>query len=321
MVNSAAKLISVVIPSYNDREIVRPFHKAIIDVLEGQSKYSFELIYVDDGSADGSQEVLRELAQTDERIVFIELFCNFGQQKALLAGLMHARGDIVVCIDGDYQYDPDAIIELAEALGDTYEMASGIRVGRVENFSTRFSSYVGNHMINYVMGSNLKDFGATKAFSRSLVDRLISRTHGFGEVYSTALFLRPRTVQLELKHRARLTGKSNWSFWNRLKLYLDLYAAFGDDSFLWPFKFGVFLCGSAVLLFAGVSLIKWIWFYEATYIQIGAISFSVFFAGIIVSGWSLLMSVVVKIFRQNTIRAPFIIRDIFDQRQPPVERP
>jgi len=315
MAQSAAKLISVVIPSYNDREIIRPFHTAIIDTLQGQSDFAFELIYIDDGSSDGSPEVLRELAAADERVVFVEFFRNVGQQKALFAGLMQARGDIVVCIDGDYQYEPTAILDLARALGDDYDMASGVRVGRVESASTRLASYIGNRLINSVMGSDLKDFGSIKAFSRALVDRITLQMEAFGDVYSAALYLRPSTTQVELEHRQRFAGVSHWNFWKRLKLYLDLYAAYGDDSFLGPFKFGVFLCGVSVFLFISVAMMKWVWFYQATYIQIGAISFTIFFSGLVVSGWSLLMSIMVKIFRQNTMRVPFAVRHVFDCRQ------
>ena len=309
-------LISVVIPSYNDRDIIVPFFRAIIDVLNSQSEFDFELIYVDDGSSDGSQVVLRELAEENPRVVFVEFFRNFGQQRALFAGLSQARGDYVVCLDGDYQYDPSVIIRLVRAMADGFDMASGIRVGKAVGAIDRLTSAIGNHLINKAMSVQLRDFGSVKAFSRTLINEILSREHFFSDVYPTALFLRPNIVEVEVEHRRRYSGKSHWNFWMRLKLYLDLYISYRDDTFHDFFKFGVLTCMGSAAVFLILSTIKTIWSYQATYAQIGAIAFTVFLAGIGMTGWSLLMSVAVKIFRQNMARSPFIIRHVHDNRAP-----
>jgi len=314
------RLISVVLPSFNDREIIRPFHAAIMDTLNGQSEYDFELIYVDDGSSDGSQAVLTELARADARVVHIELFRNFGQQCALFAGLGHARGDIVVCMDGDYQYEPIAIIDLSKAIDSGYDMASGVRRNRVEGMFSRVASHLGNRLINGVMRISLLDFGAIKAFSRDLVDRILTFRHCFSDVYPTACYLRPSTLEVEVDHRKRFAGRSHWTFWMRIKLYLDLYVAYGDDNFQGVFRIGVLMCLFGIVLGASVAGMKAILSYPATYIQIGAIAFSVFFPGMAIAGWSLLMSVAVKIFRQNIASSPFIIRTVIDRRDALVAR-
>lgn len=309
-----SRLISVIIPSFNDRSIIRPFYNAIISTLSAQTEFNYELIYVDDGSVDGSQAELAALAESDPQVVFIELFRNFGQQRALFAGLARARGEVVVCIDGDYQYEPEVILTLARALGDGYDMASGVRIGRVEGAASRFASAVGNRLICRAMGVVIRDFGSVKAFSRELVDQILAMEHCFSDVYPAAIFLRPAMVEVEVAHRKRFAGVSHWTFWMRLKLYLDLYCAYGDENFSGTFRAGALSCVFSGVVFIVFCLIKAIWFYQATYLQIAAIAFSIFFFGLVVMGWSLLMSVAIKIFRQSIFKQPYIVRKETDRR-------
>ena len=144
---SSKPIISVVIPSYNDCSIIRPYYEAITSYLEQQQDYDYELIYVDDGSSDGSQRTLTEIANSDDKVIYIELMRNYGQQRALFAGLSESNGDFVVTLDGDFQYDPEVITQLANALGNTYELASGIRKGRQDKKLDMMVSRLGNAAI------------------------------------------------------------------------------------------------------------------------------------------------------------------------------
>ncbi|KGF71697.1 hypothetical protein DO97_16095 [Neosynechococcus sphagnicola sy1] len=228
-------LISVVIPSYNDEPIIRPFYDAIVQTLGSQLDYGFELIYVDDGSVDPSPHTLSQLAKEDQRVTFIELCRNYGQQRALFAGLSVAKGDYVVTIDGDYQYPPEVILQLVQAMGHQYEMASGIRTHRRDNWCDILASKLGNLIIRKILAVNLQDFGSVKAFSRPLVDRILALRHYFSDVYPIALSLHPTFVEVKVLHKQRPSGRSHWNLWMRLKLYLYFYIGYSDDHFQIPF--------------------------------------------------------------------------------------
>ncbi|MBI2994961.1 MAG: glycosyltransferase family 2 protein [Gammaproteobacteria bacterium] len=304
-------LISVVLPSYNDEPIIRPFYQAILKVLEGQSRYDFELIYVDDGSTDGSQTTLAEIASSNARVTYIELFRNFGQQRALFAGLSHARGDVVITLDGDFQYEPQVILQLADAFAESgCDVVSGVRDNRQDSWFGRLSSWIGNQMIRRILNVNLKDFGSVKAYSRQLVDRILGMRHYYSDVYPAAFSMRPTIREIDVKHLRRPHGVSHWDIWMRIKLYIDLYISYSDSQFNMVFKAGVVLT-----LFAGAGLVfvvlyKALLGHQASYFEIVSTAYQVGFTGALLAGWALLMSFVTRIYKQNMLEEPFAVRQI-----------
>ena len=238
-------IISVVVPSFNDRDIIMPFYEAIRRTLKSADRFDYEIVYVDDGSSDGSQDILASLAEQDPKVIYVELFRNFGQQKALFAGLSVSKGDYVVTLDGDYQYDPDVILSLVSAMGTTYDMASGIRIGRKGSCFEKWSSSLGNMFIRKILGISIQDFGSVKAFSRSLVDRILALKHFYSDVYPTALSLSPSLVEIPVNHKERFSGRSHWNFGMRFRIYLDLYIAYGNDEFRLPFQLGSTIAAAA----------------------------------------------------------------------------
>lgn len=305
-----SKKVSIILPSYNDKIIIIPYYKAIIAEIEKQQDYDVEIIYVDDGSSDGSQDVLRDLAQQDSRVTFIELFCNFGQQRALIAGLMHSKGEYVVTLDGDYQYEPGVVFQLCNAMGDEYDMASGIRSQRKDSLIEIFLSKIGNILIRKVLGVPIVDFGSVKAFSRGLVLKVLEMQHRYADVYPSALSLRPRLVEVPVSHKKRYAGKSHWTVWKRIRLYFDLWIAYSNSSFQFFFKAGgmVMLLGLALMFIA--PMYKAVLGHSATYFQILFIAFSTILLGFFISGWSLMMSLLTSIYKQNILNTPFVIRNI-----------
>lgn len=314
-VGQAKRLISVVVPSFNDEHTIRPLYEAICGTFEGNDQYEYELIYVDDGSSDGSQETLTAIAQQDPRVVYLELARNFGQQRALFAGISETKGDYVVTLDGDFQYDPKAILQLVSAMGDQYDMASGIRLRRKGTFFEKWSSRFGNHIIRKILGISIQDFGSVKAFSRSLVDKILMLKHFYSDVYPTALSLNPSLVEVPIDHKERYAGESHWNIWMRFRIYLDLYIAYGNDEFRLPFQFGCMVAASGVfLLFFSVAY-KTILTHEATYAQLVFLSSLWALIGVFFAFWALVMSFLVRIYKQNIWGEPYLVRKVVKDRK------
>ncbi len=309
-------MISVVLPSYNDADLIRPFYDAIRACLENQDRYAWELVYVDDGSRDHSVEVLAALAAEDSRVTAIEFERNFGQQRAMFAGLKHARGDYVVLLDGDFQYEPRAILDLVNAMGPEHEMASGVRLDRKDDALTVYASRIGNWIISRHLSEPLRDFGSVKALSRRLVDAVLEQSHTCSDVHPTAFAMRPRTVQVEVVHLPRTRGSSGWGFWKRVKLFFDFYILVNADHFSPLFTLGAFSCALAAAFVPGHLILAPIFGYAAQPLLSFAVAILLGLFGSGLLAWSITMSLLIKVYRQNTGMAPFRVRRIHRQETP-----
>jgi undecaprenyl-phosphate 4-deoxy-4-formamido-L-arabinose transferase len=308
--------LSIVVPNYNDRDSIVPFIDETIAILATRPDYHYEIIVVDDGSQDGSQLVLQRIAAERPQVRLVELVRNFGQQGALYVGLTYARGAIVVTIDGDGQYPPSSILTLADAIRDGHDMASGIRQSRQDDWLGRVSSRAGGYLIRNVLGFQISDFGAVKAFSRPLVERIVAVQLGSPEVYSAALSWRPNLKECPIEHRERARGASKWSLVQRVKLYFDLYFKYADDRFGWVLKGGLLLM---LLSVAGVLLLllyKLILGHQESVFLILAVGAMFFVLGLQLVLWSLTGAALKQILRQGSISPDHMVR-----RHPPVLSP
>jgi glycosyltransferase involved in cell wall biosynthesis len=306
--DTAAKpLISVVIPSYNDAGIIMPYYEAITTTLDSEDRFDYELIYVDDGSSDGSQETLARIASENPKVTYIELVRNFGQQRALFAGITQSRGDYVVTLDGDYQYDPHVVLQLVDAMGDRYDLASGIRVGRKGSWFEKLTSAVANIIIRNIFGVIVQDFGSVKAFSRPLVQKILKLKHFYSDVYPAAFLVGPSVIEVPVPHKERFMGSSHWDFWMRLRVYIDLYIAYGKDEFQLPFKLGAFVAIFGVFLLFFSFAFKTILHHEATYAQLGMLSTLLSLIGVFFAFCSLMMSFLIRVYKQNIWGEPYMI--------------
>ena len=173
--------VSVVVPLLNEEKNIRPLYKEISDALSG--RYEYEILFVDDGSSDGSFGILAELARSDRRVRVIKLRRNFGQTAAMSAGFDHARGKIICPCDGDRQNDPADIPNLIAKLDEGYDIVSGWRKKRHDTAITRrLPSMIANKLIACITGVKLHDFGCTlKAYRREVLEttRLYGEMHRF----------------------------------------------------------------------------------------------------------------------------------------------
>src|SRR6516165_2606232 len=140
--------ISIVIPVYNEREAIRELYRVLKEVLDGLAK-SAEILFVDDGSRDGSAAALDELAYSDPRVQVLHLRRNYGQTAAIMAGFQHCTGDVIIPMDGDGQNDPADIPRLLDKLSEGYDVVSGWRTDRNDDALTRrLPSVIANWLIS-----------------------------------------------------------------------------------------------------------------------------------------------------------------------------
>lgn len=214
--------VSVLIPVYNEVDNIAPLCGRLLPALEGTGR-SFEVIFVNDGSTDGTEEELRRVA-ADRRIRVINFRRNVGQTAAMMAGIDHARGDIIVPMDGDLQNDPLDIALLVGKLDEGYDVVSGWRRDRQDGFATRtLPSKLANKLISSISGVHLNDYGCTlKAYRREMLQgyRLYGEMHRFVPIY--AHWQGARLTEMPVRHHPRRYGKSKYGLERVLKVVLDL---------------------------------------------------------------------------------------------------
>lgn len=218
-----AVYISVLIPVFNEDENIFPLWQALQPALEALGK-PFEVIFVNDGSRDGTEAKLSAVAAGDARVRVINFRRNLGQTAAMMAGIDHARGAIIVPMDGDLQNDPQDIARLVAKLSDGYDVVSGWRQARQDNFVRRtFPSRIANWLISKVSGVKLRDYGCTlKAYRREVLQgfRLYGEMHRFVPIY--AHWQGGRITEIPVAHHPRRFGQSKYGLNRILKVLLDL---------------------------------------------------------------------------------------------------
>ena len=217
--------LSLIIPVYNEEENL-PLLYTSIDQALAPLKDTWEVIFVDDGSRDGSFNVLRSLVEKDpEHVRVLSFRRNFGQTAAIAAGLNHACGEIIVLLDADMQNDPADIPMLLAKLDEGYDLVSGWRKDRKDNRLTRtLPSNLANGLISWTTGVHLHDYGCTlKAYRRDVLEgfRLYGEMHRFIPVFAHAVGA--KITELPVHHHARKFGKAKYGLERTIKVLLDLF--------------------------------------------------------------------------------------------------
>src|SRR5438093_21243 len=219
----AAPDISVFLPVFNEEPNLRPLHEKLDRALE-QLGRTAEIIYVDDGSSDGSLDVLREIATEDSRVRVLALRRNYGQTPAMSAGIDAARGEVLIPMDADLQNDPADIKRLLEKLDEGYDVVSGWRKHRQDAFITRtLPSRIANSVISRIGGVPLHDYGCSlKAYRREVLKdvNLYGEMHRFIPIY--AAWAGGRVTEIPVTHYPRTAGKSKYGLSRTIKVVFDL---------------------------------------------------------------------------------------------------
>jgi glycosyltransferase involved in cell wall biosynthesis len=231
--------LSVCVPFYNEEESITPLHAAVVEALEPLG-VPFEMVFVDDGSRDGTLRIAAELAQRDPRVRVVKFRRNYGQTAAMAAGIEAARGDVIVTMDGDLQNDPRDIGAFLELIEQGYDIVVGWRHDRQDKLiSRKIPSRIANRLIARVTGVAIRDNGCSlKAYRASLIKRipLYSEMHRF--IPAVASIAGPRIAEIKVRHHARKFGKSKYGLSRVYKVLLDLMviktvASFASRPLLW----------------------------------------------------------------------------------------
>ncbi len=252
--------ISVVVPVLNEEESLPHLFQRLTEALDG-SGYSYEIIVVDDGSTDGSFDVMRQIQARDDRLRVVRFRRNFGQTAAFAAGFDRARGDVVITIDADLQNDPADIPALMAKLAEGYDVVSGWRVDRKDRFlDRRLPSILANRLIAWTTGVRIHDYGCSlKAYRRDVLAdvRLYGEMHRF--IPALAYAAGARVTEIPVNHFPRQFGRAKYGISRTVKVILDILAV----RFLMSFStrpihvFGLlgllsFAAGTAMLVYLAV---------------------------------------------------------------------
>jgi glycosyltransferase involved in cell wall biosynthesis len=214
--------LSVVAPLYNESQNVRPLVEWILQALEAY-RGVFEVILVDDGSRDDTWDQVRAVA-VDPRVQGLRLGRNVGQTAAMMAGFDHARGDVIVSLDGDLQNDPRDIPALVSKLDEGYDLVCGWRHQRQDKLLLRkVPSWVANRLIRRLTGVPITDNGCSlKAYRRDLLNRiaLYAEQHRFIPALSASVGA--RIAEMPVRHHARRYGESKYGISRTVKVLVDL---------------------------------------------------------------------------------------------------
>ena len=320
-IKDAAPDLSIIVPIYNEEDSIDPLVARLYEVLE-KLPQSFEIIAVNDGSRDQSLARLRAAAAHRPELKIVNFRRNFGQTAAMMAGIDHASGAVLVPIDADLQNDPDDIPLLLAKLEEGYDVVSGWRKERKDAaFRRNLVSRVANRLISRISGVPLSDYGCSlKVYRRDVIKgiRLYGEMHRFIPIY--AAWQGARVTELPVRHHPRKFGKSKYGLERIIKVLLDLMVVkFLDKHFVKPIYifggFGVFsfgLSGLAALymfylkFFEGLSMIQ---------TPLPLLSAMAFMVGVMSLLMGLLAEMLVRIYFESQNRAPYLVKDLtnFDE--------
>jgi glycosyltransferase involved in cell wall biosynthesis len=215
--------ISIIIPVFNEEKNIVLLSRLITEKMDSVRK-EYEVLFIDDGSKDGTFEELAKIAKDNRRVKIISFRRNFGQTAAMMAGFDHARGEIIVALDGDLQNDPGDIPRLLEKLEEGYDIVSGWRKNRQDKFLLRIvPSKIANWLIGLITGVRLHDYGCSlKAYRAEVIKniQLYGEMHRF--IPALASLAGASITEIEVNHNSRKHGNSNYGISRTLKVILDL---------------------------------------------------------------------------------------------------
>ena len=307
--------ISVFLPVFNEEPNLRPLHEKLDRALAELGRMA-EIIYVDDGSTDGSLAVLREIAASDPRVRVIVLRRNYGQTPAMAAGIHAARGRVLIPMDADLQNDPVDIARLLEKIDEGYDVVSGWRRNRQDPLITRkIPSKLANWFISKIGGVPLHDYGCSlKAYRReSLADvPLYGEMHRFIPIYAS--WSGARVTEIPVEHHARTMGKSKYGLSRTIKVIFDLMTIKFMASYQTKpiYVFGTFgFLAFLVSLLAGLYAVFLKLVHKADFVQtpLPVLTIVMFAVGIQFLLMGLLAEMLVRTYHESLAKAIYAVRE------------
>jgi len=307
--------VSIFLPVYNEEPNLMPLHAKLDEALKTLDR-SAEIVYVDDGSTDGSLNILREIADVDPRVRVVALRRNYGQTAAMAAGIDAASGKVLIPMDADLQNDPVDIQRLLQKLDEGYDVVSGWRKNRQDKMFTRkIPSMLANRLISWIGGVPLHDYGCSlKAYRReSLQDvRLYGEMHRFIPIYAS--WAGASVTEIPVKHHARTMGKSKYGLSRTLKVVFDLMTIKFMASYQTKpiYVFGMFgMFAFAISLLAGLYAVFLKIIHKADFVQtpLPILAVVMFAVGVQFLLMGLLAEMLVRTYHESQAKSIYAVRE------------
>jgi glycosyltransferase involved in cell wall biosynthesis len=307
--------ISVVIPVYNEVEALPELHRALRETLD-RLPHSAEMVFVDDGSTDGSSAVLDGLARSDDRVQILHLRRNYGQTAALMAAFQRSTGDVVIPMDGDGQNDPADIPRLLDKLSEGFDVISGWRRRRDDNITRRLPSIVANRLISVLLGVRLHDYGCTlKAYRREVIEdvRLYGEMHRFIPIYAAREGA--RVSEIPVTHHPRRHGKSKYGIGRVSRVLLDLLTLyFIDRSLDRPIQFfgkiGLLFWALAFLALGWAAILKFCYGVSLIQTPLPLLAATIGLSGVLFILLGIMAEVQTRIYFEGRGKPPYKVKSI-----------
>lgn len=303
--------LSVVIPVFNEEENLVELHARLATTLNRQD-YSWEVIYVDDGSRDRSWEILEGLNQRDEHVRLVRFNRNYGQHMAVFAGFERVRGQVVATLDADLQNPPEDVPMLVAKLEEGYDVVGGWRQFRQDSWLRKLPSRIVNIVTSKVVGVELKDYGCMlRAYRREVVDAMSACQETSSFIPALANTYANQVLEVPVGHAQRHAGQSKYSLLKLFRLHFDLMTGFsvlpiqlvslmGSVVALVGLAFGLFLFARRIIVGPEVEGV----------FTLFAILFV--FVGLQILGVGLIGEYVGRIYREVRRRPRFVVRETRD---------
>ncbi|HRJ71270.1 MAG TPA: glycosyltransferase family 2 protein [Terrimicrobiaceae bacterium] len=308
-------MISLTVPVYNERGAIEALFEKVHAVMTRHGK-PWEIIFVNDGSHDGSGDVLNQLAARHPEVRVVHFRRNFGQTAAMMAGFDYAQGEVIIPMDGDGQNDPADIPNMLEKLEEGFDVCSGWRKDRQDNAIQRnIPSIFANKLISAVSGVQLHDFGCSlKAYRAEVIKgvKLYGEMHRFLPIY--AKWHGARIAEIPVSHYARSTGSSKYGLERVLKVLMDLVTVkFMDKYMLKP----MYLFGFWGVMFFVATMVFTIWAFYMRYVEnywftqtpLPMMAVFSFMTGVICTLMGLLAEMITRTFHESQGKAIYLVKE------------
>ena len=310
--------LSLLIPLYNEEENLPLLLDRVAEVMDRLGR-SYEVVLVDDGSKDHTQELLRRAVKERRSLRALLFRRNSGQTAALAAAIQHSRGEILIPLDGDLQNDPADIPRLLDKLSEGFDVVSGWRRNRRDPFLTRvLPSVMANGLISVISGVKLHDYGCTlKAYRREVLTpvQLLGEMHRFIPILAT--WQGARVTEVEVSHQARTHGKSKYGLGRSFKVVLDLLTIKFMGSFITKPIYAFGGTGAFLFFLSGLLALYTLYekFHDGVWVHRNPVfMLSIFFAlvGMQLIMMGLLGELVIRIYFASTGNTPYAIREVLE---------
>lgn len=305
------KLLSIIVPCYNEEQALPHFYKKINEVLKSIKNIDYELIFVDDGSKDNTLRIIKKYSKENINNKYISFSRNFGKEAAMLAGLEHAKGDLVTIMDADLQDPPELIPKMINILSkEDYDIVGTRRVNRtgepkIRSFLSRKFYRIINKMSKIEMVDGARDFRLMK---RKVVDAILSLKEYNRYSKGIFSFVGFKTKWLEFENTKRIAGESKWSFWKLFKYAIEGIVGFSTFPLVLSALIGLLFCLLSFIMIL-IIIIKTIMFGDPVSGWPSTICIIFFIGGIQLFVMGIIGEYLAKIYLETKNRPIYIISE------------